>query len=86
MGKIRKVSYNGYQFFVQCTNFTQRKRKTYGVNDGKALRLSASSSNNKFFIYMPSFQCKRSYKKEVIVNLNDSCVYSKSFLIITVNF
>ena len=54
--------------------------------DDKDLSLSASSYLQQILYLYVIPPCKRSYKKEVILNLKASYVYCKSFSIITVYF
>ena len=56
------------------------------VLDDKALRLSASSCQQQVLYLYGMSPYKRSYKKEVILNLKNSYMYCKSFAIITVDF
>ena len=56
------------------------------VLDDKALRLSASSRQQQIpYVYVIP-PCKRSYKKEVNLNLKVSYVYCKPFVITTIYF
>ena len=59
--------------------------KTKALDD-KALRLSASSSQQQIVYLYVIPPCKRSYKKEVILNLKASYVYCKSFIVVTEYF
>ena len=59
--------------------------KTKVLHD-KALNLSASSCQQQIFYLYLVPPCKRSFKKDVILNLKVFCVYCKSFIIITVYF
>ena len=57
------------------------------VLGNKAWRISASSCQQQILYYMSVIPpCKRSYIKEVILNLNVLYVYSKSFIVVTVYF
>ena len=59
--------------------------KTKMLND-KALRLSPSSSEQQILYLYLIPPCKRSYKKQVTLNLKVSYVYCKSFTIVTAHF
>ena len=54
--------------------------------DSKALRFSASSCQQHILYLYVVPPCKRSYKKEVILNFKVLFVYCKTFIIITVYF
>ena len=54
------------------------------VVDDKALKLSASSYEQQILYLYDTPPCKRSYKKEIILNLKVLYVYCKSFIIATV--
>ena len=52
------------------------------VLDDKALRLSASSCRQHILYSYATPPCKRSYKKELILNLKVLYIYCKSFIIV----
>ena len=54
------------------------------VVDDKALKLSASSYEQQILYLYDTPPSKRSYKKEIILNLKVLYVYCKSFIIATV--
>ena len=56
------------------------------VLDDRALRLSASSYQQQILYLYAIPPCKRSYKKEGILNLKVLYVRCKSFIITTVYF